>query len=90
MDFSFTVCSFQLGEPPVTSVPGLPACNPHGEPPLFGDCWYNCTMEDISGDDKKHRLRKVLFCCLCNIFPFNLPKHLCIVENSIKYIKKII
>lgn len=53
--------SFQLGEPPVTSVPGLPACNPHGDPPVYGDCWYNCTLEDISEEDKKHRLRKVLF-----------------------------
>lgn len=68
MDFSFTVCSFQLGEPPVTSVFGSPACNPHGDPPVFGDCWYNCTLEDISGDDKKHRLRKVLFSYFSMIF----------------------
>lgn len=45
----------------MSSVPGLPACNPHGDPPVYGDCWYNCTLEDISGEDKKHRLRKVLF-----------------------------
>ncbi|KAL4180479.1 hypothetical protein AMTRI_Chr13g92280 [Amborella trichopoda] len=50
----------KLGEPPVPSVPGTPVCNPHADPPVFGDCWYNCTAEDISGDDKKHRLRKAL------------------------------
>lgn len=58
------VCSFscfftQLGEPPATVHPRSPSCNPHGEPPIFGDCWYNCTLDDISGEDKKHRLRKV-------------------------------
>ncbi|XP_028803046.1 leishmanolysin [Neltuma alba] len=50
----------KLGEPPVTSFPGHPSCNPHGNPPIFGDCWYNCTSEDITGDDKKHRLHKAL------------------------------
>ena len=49
----------QLGEPPMTSIPGLPSCNPLADPPVFGDCWYNCTSEDISGEDKKHRLHKV-------------------------------
>ncbi|XP_027357118.1 leishmanolysin-like isoform X1 [Abrus precatorius] len=49
----------KLGEPPVTSL-GFPSCNPHGNPPIFGDCWYNCTSEDISGEDKKCRLRKAL------------------------------
>ncbi|CAJ2643108.1 unnamed protein product [Trifolium pratense] len=50
----------KLGEPPATSLPGSPSCNPHSNPPIVGDCWYNCTSEDISGDDKKHRLRKAL------------------------------
>ena len=50
----------QLGEPPMTS-PGFPSCDPHGNPPILGDCWYNCTSEDISGDDKKRRLRKVRY-----------------------------
>ncbi|XP_020223590.1 leishmanolysin-like peptidase [Cajanus cajan] len=50
----------KLGEPPITSLPGLPSCNPLADPPVFGDCWYNCTSEDISGEDKKHRLRKAL------------------------------
>ncbi|XP_020202668.1 leishmanolysin isoform X1 [Cajanus cajan] len=50
----------KLGEPPMTSPPGFPSCNPHGNPPVFGDCWYNCTFEDISGEDKKSRLRKAL------------------------------
>lgn len=54
----------------MTSVHGSPACNPHGDPPVFGDCWYNCTLEDISGDDKKHRLRKVLFSYFSMIFHF--------------------
>ncbi|KAG5030653.1 hypothetical protein JHK85_014635 [Glycine max] len=49
----------KLGEPPMTS-PGFPSCNPHAIPPIFGDCWYNCTSEDISEDDKKCRLRKAL------------------------------
>ncbi|KAK7291166.1 hypothetical protein RIF29_06094 [Crotalaria pallida] len=50
----------KLGEPPVTSLPGFPSCNPHADPPILGDCWYNCTSDDISGEDKKHRLRKAL------------------------------
>ncbi|KAJ7958068.1 Leishmanolysin-like peptidase [Quillaja saponaria] len=50
----------KLGEPPSTSLPGSPSCNPHGDPPIFGDCWYNCTLDDISGEDKTHRLRKAL------------------------------
>ncbi|KAK7310453.1 hypothetical protein RJT34_07992 [Clitoria ternatea] len=55
----------KLGEPPVTSLLGssllgLPSCNPLTDPPVFGDCWYNCTSEDISGEDKKRRLRKAL------------------------------
>lgn len=50
----------KLGEPPASLNPGVPACNSHAEPPVFGDCWYNCTAEDISGEDKKKRLRKAL------------------------------
>lgn len=50
----------KLGEPPVPSAPGTPICDPHGDPPLVGDCWYNCTLEDIAGKDKKQRLRKAL------------------------------
>ncbi|KAF4348238.1 hypothetical protein CsatB_008675 [Cannabis sativa] len=50
----------KLGEPPVSSLPGSPSCNPHGDPPISGDCWYNCTLDDIAGDDKRHRLRKAL------------------------------
>ncbi|KAI3965304.1 hypothetical protein MKW92_002813 [Papaver armeniacum] len=52
--------SVKLGEPPVTSLPGTPACNPRADPPIFGDCWYNCTLDDISGEDKRRRLRKAL------------------------------
>jgi hypothetical protein len=37
-----------------------------------GDCWYNCTFDDIAGDDKKQRLRKVLFSAfsrsVCHLF----------------------
>ncbi|GAB4852089.1 hypothetical protein Ancab_016279 [Ancistrocladus abbreviatus] len=50
----------KLGEPPVTSVPESLSCNPQSNPPIFGDCWYNCTLDDISGEDKKRRLRKAL------------------------------
>ncbi|GLU04392.1 hypothetical protein SLE2022_215420 [Rubroshorea leprosula] len=49
----------KLGEPPVSS-PGNPSCNPHGDPAIYGDCWYNCTLDDISGEDKRRRLRKAL------------------------------
>ncbi|KAF2315933.1 hypothetical protein GH714_040728 [Hevea brasiliensis] len=50
----------KLGEPPVTSFPGTPSCNPLGNPPTYGDCWYNCTLDDISGEDKRRRLHKAL------------------------------
>ncbi|CAK8568971.1 unnamed protein product [Lathyrus sativus] len=50
----------KLGEPPTSSLPGSPSCNAHGNPPIVGDCWYNCTSQDISGEDKKHRLRNAL------------------------------
>lgn len=49
----------QLGEPPQKPNRGVPSCSPNGDPPILGDCWYNCTSDDISVDDKKHRLRKV-------------------------------
>ncbi|KAI3779055.1 hypothetical protein L2E82_08509 [Cichorium intybus] len=47
---------FQLGEPPATSNLDTPSCNPHSDPPIYGDCWYNCTSDDISGEEKRHRL----------------------------------
>ncbi|KAK9129958.1 hypothetical protein Sjap_010445 [Stephania japonica] len=50
----------KLGEPSASSGPGTPACNPRGDPPIFGDCWYNCTSDDISGEDKRQRLHKAL------------------------------
>ncbi|XP_021718690.1 uncharacterized protein LOC110686392 [Chenopodium quinoa] len=50
----------KVGEPLMTSFPGTPFCNPNVDPPISGDCWYNCTLEDISGGDKKHRLHKAL------------------------------
>ncbi|KAE9586174.1 putative leishmanolysin [Lupinus albus] len=50
----------KLGEPSVTSLHGFPSCNSHADPPILVDCWYNCTFDDISGEDKKHRLRKAL------------------------------
>lgn len=40
-------------------IPGIPFCNPHAYPAVVGDCWYNCTSDDIAGEDKKQRLRKV-------------------------------
>ena len=53
--------SDQLGEPPVTAPPGEPACSPRSVPPIFGDCWYNCTLDDVSNKDKRLRLRKVVY-----------------------------
>ncbi|TYH18550.1 hypothetical protein ES288_A05G280700v1 [Gossypium darwinii] len=50
----------KLGEPPVSSSPGTRSCNPHGDPPIYGDCWYNCTLNDLSGQDKRYRLHKAL------------------------------
>lgn len=50
----------KLGEPPGASFSGTSSCNPHGDPPVYGDCWYNCTLDDIAGEDKRHRLRKAL------------------------------
>ncbi|XP_062160225.1 uncharacterized protein LOC133867467 [Alnus glutinosa] len=50
----------KLGEPPLNSLPGSLSCNPHGNPPILGDCWYNCTVDDISGEDKRSRLHKAL------------------------------
>ncbi|KAI7742875.1 hypothetical protein M8C21_027416, partial [Ambrosia artemisiifolia] len=47
----------KLGEPPAASHLGTPSCNPRNDPPIFGDCWYNCTLDDIAGEDKRHRLR---------------------------------
>ncbi|KAI3767234.1 hypothetical protein L2E82_17323 [Cichorium intybus] len=47
----------KLGEPPNN---GGPTCNPHNDPPISGDCWYNCTLDDITGEDKRRRLQKAL------------------------------
>ncbi|OAE20884.1 hypothetical protein AXG93_3256s1310 [Marchantia polymorpha subsp. ruderalis] len=50
----------KLGEPAPSAVSGSPACNPRADPPVYGDCWYNCTLEDISGEDKRKRLHEAL------------------------------
>ncbi|KAG9138605.1 hypothetical protein Leryth_012936 [Lithospermum erythrorhizon] len=50
----------KLGEPPGASYSGGPSCDPHGEPPVYGDCWYNCTLDDIAVEDKRRRLHKSL------------------------------
>ncbi|KAK2994794.1 hypothetical protein RJ640_021026 [Escallonia rubra] len=50
----------KLGEPPLASHSSTPSCNPHCDPPISGDCWYNCTLDDIAGEDKRRRLRKAL------------------------------
>ncbi|KAL8250641.1 hypothetical protein R6Q59_034334 [Mikania micrantha] len=50
----------KLGEPPAGSDLGRLICNPYNDPPIFGDCWYNCTLDDITGNDKRHRLHKAL------------------------------
>ncbi|XP_047327274.1 leishmanolysin-like peptidase [Impatiens glandulifera] len=49
----------KLGEP-ANSNHLMPFCNPDGNPQVSGDCLYNCTSDDISGEDKRHRLRKAL------------------------------
>lgn len=55
------LCFFcQLGEPAGASYSGAPSCNPQADPPIYGDCWYNCTLDDIAEEDKKLRLRKVV------------------------------
>lgn len=60
--FPFLLCFLlQLGEPAGASFSGAPSCNPQADPPIYGDCWYNCTLDDIAEEDKKLRLRKVLF-----------------------------
>ena len=43
---------FQLGEPALHVESGFPVCHAHGDSPVYGDCWYNCTAEDISGSDR--------------------------------------
>ncbi|XP_074574653.1 uncharacterized protein LOC141831121 [Curcuma longa] len=48
------------GEPPAASIPRIPLCNSLRDQPVFADCWYNCTLEDIPGEDKKKRLQKAL------------------------------
>ncbi|KAF3556911.1 hypothetical protein F2Q69_00012693, partial [Brassica cretica] len=50
----------KLGEPPSSTFLAAPTCNPNVKPPVSGDCWYNCTFDDISGEDKRRRLRKAL------------------------------
>eukprot|EP00249_Psilotum_nudum_P023922 c29028_g1_i1 orf=1787-4684(+) len=50
----------KLGEPVPSVSPGIPTCNPQHEHPVYNDCWYNCTAEDVSGEDKKERLHKAL------------------------------
>ncbi|EPS62049.1 hypothetical protein M569_12743, partial [Genlisea aurea] len=50
----------KLGEPTGASYSDKLSCNPQGDPPIYGDCWYNCTLEDIAGEDKKHRLHTAL------------------------------
>ncbi|KAI4340147.1 hypothetical protein MLD38_025012 [Melastoma candidum] len=47
-----------LGEPHSNSGPSSSSCNARGDPPVVSDCWFNCTLEDISGEDKQQRLRK--------------------------------
>ncbi|CAA6663041.1 unnamed protein product [Spirodela intermedia] len=38
----------------------IPACNPLADRPIFGDCWYNCSSDDISMAEKKLRLQRAL------------------------------
>ncbi|XP_024524216.1 uncharacterized protein LOC112344166 isoform X1 [Selaginella moellendorffii] len=50
----------KLGEPPSGDGHKVPFCNSRADPPVYGDCWYNCTVDDISGEDKKQRLHEAL------------------------------
>nr|KAJ0196806.1 hypothetical protein LSAT_V11C700367830 [Lactuca sativa] len=49
-----------LGEPPITSNLGTPSCKPQNDPPFYGDYWYNYTLDDIVGEDKRHGLQRAL------------------------------
>ncbi|XP_078435512.1 metalloendopeptidase / zinc ion binding protein [Wolffia australiana] len=50
----------KIGEPPGTTYAGSLSCNPRGDPPISGDCWHNCTLEDISSPSKRLRLHKAM------------------------------
>ncbi|KAM0066802.1 putative leishmanolysin [Helianthus debilis subsp. tardiflorus] len=50
----------KLGEPPEASNSETLSCNPHNDPSIVSDCWYNCTSDDISREDKRRRLRRAL------------------------------
>eukprot|EP00850_Spirogloea_muscicola_P006385 SM000030S11394 [mRNA] locus=s30:428293:434659:- [translate_table: standard] len=56
----------KLGEPPLPlsssslAAIGLPVCSATSEPPVLGDCWYNCTAEDVADAGKQHRLHEAL------------------------------
>ncbi|KAI7747342.1 hypothetical protein M8C21_019370, partial [Ambrosia artemisiifolia] len=50
----------KLGEPPEASNLETSSCNPHNDPPMFSDCWYNCTSDDIVEEDKRRRLHRAL------------------------------
>lgn len=93
LDFvSLFICFFcQLGEPAGASYSGAPSCNPQADPPIYGDCWYNCTLDDIAEEDKKLRLRKV---CLTFILLYDVNQNLdrysriqveVVLENFIDY-----
>ncbi|GER36190.1 metalloendopeptidases [Striga asiatica] len=30
-------------------------CDPHGSPPIYGDCSYNCTLDDVAREEQKMR-----------------------------------
>ncbi|CAA7399469.1 unnamed protein product [Spirodela intermedia] len=55
-----TIMHWDWIKPPSTSIPGSPACNPLADRPIFGDCWYNCSSDDISVAEKKLRLQRAL------------------------------
>ncbi|KAG2620237.1 hypothetical protein PVAP13_3NG167502 [Panicum virgatum] len=41
----------------IRNIKGTHICDPHdGGPPLGGECWYNCTLEDIAREEKKRLL----------------------------------
>lgn len=69
------------------SVLGSPSCNPRGDPPISGDCWYNCTLDDIAGKDKRQRLRKVrlYFVILLSYFS-HFAHHVTFVYRSLLHV----
>ena len=37
----------KLGELAISSMLGALVYDPHAEPPVYGDCWYNCSLKPV-------------------------------------------